>query len=141
MEGNRILFDDTMSVECILTNSILQLIESSEASEASSGLPLTNSTSLPLPVLSPKETAEETSESKPVCNGCPVFTKKGYQCNPSIETLQTYTEEELRHVKHFSIGVDGIGSIEWEEPVDLYGLDLDKLIIIEKDKGSSVIEV
>lgn len=130
-----------MSIECILPNSIVQLIEASQPSQPSQVSP----TLLPSAVLSntkpPKETAEETSEINPACDRCPILTKQGYHCSPSIDTLQKYSEEELKKVDHFSIWVDRIGMIEWEEPVDLCGLDLDKLIIIEKENGSSVIEV
>lgn len=41
----------------------------------------------------------------------------------------------------FSIWVNGIGKIEWEEPVDLCNLNLDDLVIIEKQNGRSIIEV
>lgn len=135
MENNRILFDDTVSVECILPNSVLQLLETSQPSKPSQASAVLSNTK------SPKETAEETNETNPVCDRCPILTKRGYHCSPSIDTLQKYTEEELKKVDHFSIWVDQIGMIEWEEPVDLCGLDLDKLIIIEKENGSSVIEV
>lgn len=49
-----------------------------------------------------------------------------------METLATFTEDELKQVNDFAIWVEQVGKIEWEEPVDLRGLNLDELVFIEK---------
>lgn len=112
-------------------NSILQIIETSPS--------LTSEPSQPSVE---KETVEEVTEVKPELTSIyPILTKKGYHCSPSIETLSKYVEEELKHVERFSIWVEDVGKIEWEEPVDLCGLNLDELVTIERQNGSSIIEV
>ena len=74
-------------------------------------------------------------ELGPSC--CPVLTKTGYHCRPTIECLACYTSDQLKKVEKFAIWVDNVGEIEWEEPVDLCGLNLDNLITIQQN----VIEV
>lgn len=62
----------------------------------------------------------------------PVLTKDGYTCTPSIEQLSRMTEEDLASVKEFTVSRAGYGSLTWQEPVDLRGMNLDEMIYIER---------
>ena len=62
----------------------------------------------------------------------PKLTKEGYKCIPSILELSRMTKEELKKVEGFKI-YNQYGEVEFKEPVNLLGLDLDKLVDIEKN--------
>lgn len=58
----------------------------------------------------------------------PICTKEGAYMVPSLPELRTLTEEELARVSQFTYGLTDVGELTWEEPVDVRGLDLDKLV-------------
>ena len=62
----------------------------------------------------------------------PKLTKEGYKCNPSIMELSRKTEKELRKVENFKI-FNKHGEVEFKEPVDLFGLNLDNQVTIERN--------
>ena len=62
----------------------------------------------------------------------PKLTKEGYKCIPSILELSRMTKEELKKVEGFKI-YNQYGEVEFKEPVNLLGLDLDKLVEINKN--------
>ena len=62
----------------------------------------------------------------------PKLTKEGYKCIPSTLELSRMTKEELKKVEGFKI-YNQYGEVEFKEPVNLLGLDLDKLVDIEKN--------
>lgn len=87
-------------------------------------------------------TEEEAAEAPARRNlAAPTLTKSGYEITPSLATLNAMDEEALSHVDKVSICVEGVGKVEWEEPVDLRGLDLDALVSIEKVNGCAQIEI
>lgn len=87
-------------------------------------------------------TVEEATEAPARRNlAAPTLTKPGYEITPSLATLNAMDEEALSHVDKVSICVEGVGKVEWEEPVDLRGLDLDALVSIEKVNGCAQIEI
>ena len=87
-------------------------------------------------------TVEEAAEAPARRNlAAPTLTKPGYEITPSLATLNAMDEEALSHVDKVSICVEGVGKVEWEEPVDLRGLDLDALVSIEKVNGCAHIEI
>lgn len=87
-------------------------------------------------------TVEEAAEAPARRNlAAPTLTKPGYEITPSLATLNAMDEEALSHVDKVSICVEGVGKVEWEEPVDLRGLDLDALVSIEKVNGCAQIEI
>ena len=87
-------------------------------------------------------TVEEAAEAPAWRNlAAPTLTKPGYEITPSLATLNAMDEEALSHVDKVSICVEGVGKVEWEEPVDLRGLDLDALVSIEKVNGCAQIEI
>ena len=87
-------------------------------------------------------TVEEAAEAPARRNlAAPTLTKPGYEITPSLATLNAMNEEALSHVDKVSICVEGVGKVEWEEPVDLRGLDLDALVSIEKVNGCAQIEI
>ena len=59
----------------------------------------------------------------------PLLTKAGYTIEPSLLKLSRMTEEELSAVENFIISNE-FGKIKFEEPVDLRGLNLDKIVNI-----------
>ena len=96
------------------------------------------------PIEEPKVSAAASLtpiEEPKVSTAAPLLTKPGYVISPSLAELQTMSEEELSRVEHVSICVEEVGKVEWEEPVDLRGLDLDKLVCIERVNGCSQIEI
>ena len=60
----------------------------------------------------------------------PKLTKAGYKCNPSILELSRKTEEELKKVEGFRI-YNKYGEVEFMEPINLLGLNLDEQVTIE----------
>lgn len=65
----------------------------------------------------------------------PSLSKRGYRTCPDIASLATWTERELSAVPNFAVArFDGdrlVGVIEWEDEVDLRGVDLDRVVSIE----------
>eukprot|EP00656_Telonema_subtile_P029654 TRINITY_DN32740_c0_g1_i2.p1 TRINITY_DN32740_c0_g1~~TRINITY_DN32740_c0_g1_i2.p1 ORF type:complete len:242 (+),score=27.62 TRINITY_DN32740_c0_g1_i2:121-846(+) len=49
----------------------------------------------------------------------PTLTKPGYSTSPPLEELQAMPEELLRAVPHFRVVHAGVGSLEWDHPVNL----------------------
>ena len=62
----------------------------------------------------------------------PKLTKKGYRMQPPADFLKTKVFEELREVQRFAVENE-FGSIEWETPVDLIGVDLNRAVSICPD--------
>ena len=62
----------------------------------------------------------------------PKLTKEGYKCSPSIMELSRKTAYELRNVENFRI-FNKYGEVQFKEPVNLLGLNLDNQVIIEKN--------
>ncbi|PWM74899.1 MAG: hypothetical protein DBX45_01480 [Oscillospiraceae bacterium] len=71
----------------------------------------------------------------------PILTNPKRILIPSLAELKELSEEELGHVEKVSIKEPGIGCIEWEEPVDLRGLDLDTLISFDVEDGYPSVSV
>ena len=65
-------------------------------------------------------------------NLLPKLDKPGYNCIPSISQLQNKTLEELKNVKDFII-YNKYGQVEFKEPINLIGVNLNEEIDIEKD--------
>ena len=65
-------------------------------------------------------------------NLVPILTKEGYKCSPSIMELSRKTASELRNVENFKI-FNKYGEVEFKEPVNLLGLNLDNQVIIENN--------
>ena len=62
----------------------------------------------------------------------PKLTKDGYKCSPSIMELSRKTASELRNVENFRI-FNKYGQVEFKEPVNLLGLNLDNQVTIERN--------
>ena len=62
----------------------------------------------------------------------PKLTKEGYKCVPSLVELGRKTKEELTRVKGFKI-YNKFGEVEFKEPVNLLGVNLDDEINIEQN--------
>ena len=59
----------------------------------------------------------------------PIISKSGYNINPSLAEIARYTEEEMKHVKNFSI-YNQFGRITFEDEVSLYDAKLDDIFNI-----------
>ena len=62
----------------------------------------------------------------------PKLTKEGYKCSPTIMELSRKTAYELRNVENFKI-FNKYGEVQFKEPVNLLGLNLDNQVTIEKN--------
>ena len=62
----------------------------------------------------------------------PKLSKKEYKCYPDLIKLCRMTIKELKNVKYFRI-YNKFGEVSFNEPVDLYGINLDNEIIIEQN--------
>lgn len=69
-------------------------------------------------------------------NVTPRLTKAGYSCSPPIDFLASLPAEDLAAVPNFSIERPGVGRIEWEGAVDIRGIDLDQVVVIEPKSAS-----
>lgn len=95
---------------------------------------------LPSTVLDPSRMLSLPKSADPKVGLTPRLTKPGYVCSPSMEKLAQLLDEELRSVK-FSVKVPGVAKIRWLEPVDLRGLDLDKILDIGVENDMPYVEV
>ena len=73
-------------------------------------------------------------EKKDLCplDKLPVLTKYGYYMHPNECIIARMTIEEIKNVKNFAIYNEN-GKIEFDNPVSLYGANLDRLFNIEHD--------
>ena len=62
----------------------------------------------------------------------PKLTKEGYKCTPSIMELSRKTAAELRKIEYFKV-FNKFGEVEFKEPINLLGLNLDNQVTIEKN--------
>ena len=65
-------------------------------------------------------------------NLLPKLDKSGYKCIPSISELQNTSLEELKKVNNFKI-YNKYGEVEFKEPINLLGVNLNEEIYIEND--------
>jgi hypothetical protein len=77
-----------------------------------------------------KEIIVNDNELVPI-NLVPILTKDGYKCSPSIMELSRRTASELRKVENFKI-YNKFGEVQFKEPVNLLGLNLDKQVTIDR---------
>eukprot|EP00658_Telonema_sp_P-2_P042585 TRINITY_DN3059_c0_g1_i12.p1 TRINITY_DN3059_c0_g1~~TRINITY_DN3059_c0_g1_i12.p1 ORF type:complete len:879 (-),score=153.19 TRINITY_DN3059_c0_g1_i12:520-3156(-) len=59
----------------------------------------------------------------------PSLNKSGYGCLPHVQELQALGADKLGSVAGFKLFRPGFGSLEWEQPVDLTGADLNSIEI------------
>ena len=72
----------------------------------------------------------------------PTLTLPNYSISPPLRELKTFINSELEAVPNVVIELPGVGKIEWEEPVNLRGVNLDEIINMERTKdGFSTITV
>ena len=66
----------------------------------------------------------------------PKLTGKGYSMHPTLEQMERMFErsgdEALAAVDNFSVSNEAFGRVKWLEPVDVRGLDLDKIVSFEQ---------
>ena len=62
----------------------------------------------------------------------PTLTSEGYWTSPDMSILKNLSDSELSKVENFAICRDKYGKIEWNGTTDVRGLDLDKLVRIDK---------
>eukprot|EP01036_Dinobryon_divergens_P026710 gene26710-35389_t len=62
----------------------------------------------------------------------PSLTLEGYWTSPDMSILKNLSDSELSKVDNFTICRDKYGKIEWHDTTDMRGLDLDKLVRIDK---------
>ena len=62
----------------------------------------------------------------------PKLTKEGYNCIPTIIELSRKTKDELKKIEGFKI-YNKYGEVEFLEPIDLLGIDLDEQVTIEQN--------
>jgi len=65
-------------------------------------------------------------------NLAPKLDKQGYKCVPSISELKNKTFEELKNINNFKIH-NKYGEVEFKEPINLIGVNLNDEVIIEKN--------
>lgn len=58
----------------------------------------------------------------------PILTKPGYYTIPDIRELAEMDAASLRAIQNFVVGCEGVGSVEFIDPTDVRGLDLDKIV-------------
>eukprot|EP00656_Telonema_subtile_P018184 TRINITY_DN197_c0_g1_i2.p1 TRINITY_DN197_c0_g1~~TRINITY_DN197_c0_g1_i2.p1 ORF type:complete len:390 (+),score=58.93 TRINITY_DN197_c0_g1_i2:78-1247(+) len=63
----------------------------------------------------------------------PTLTRPGYHCAPLLIEIRQMSQAQMKTVDHFQVKREGVGELQWEEPVDLMCADLDA-IQIEQSK-------
>jgi len=66
----------------------------------------------------------------------PKLTKFGYTVHPSLAELETMSEADLAAVSGFRIERPEYGSVAWDGAVDVRGVDLDSVVVIESKNVS-----
>ena len=132
-----LLLEPTIPLNQILSEgALLQVITQSPLPEVDE-IPISESNTMNSE--SDKDSSSTTKEldlpSKPQSSLLPIFTNPKRILNPSLEELKELSETELSRVEHVSITEPGIGRVEWEEPVDLRGLNLDDLVTFDTEDG------
>lgn len=61
----------------------------------------------------------------------PTMETTDYYSNPTLDDLQTTSAEDLKAVFPFEIGVKGVGTVTFKQPVDLTGVDLSRAVRIK----------
>ena len=80
--------------------------------------------------------SDEAAGTPKRVNVAPRLTKAGYTCTPPIDVLSTMSAEDLAAVPNFAVERPGVGKIEWEGAVDIRGIDLDSVVVIEAKSAS-----
>ena len=79
-------------------------------------------------VTSAKKKTKKKSELAPV-EKLPILTNTEYKINPDLKAISRMTLEELEQIDNFSISNKN-GKIEFEETIDLTGVNLDQIVNI-----------
>ncbi|KAL7549274.1 hypothetical protein ACHAWF_012551 [Thalassiosira exigua] len=66
----------------------------------------------------------------------PRLTKPGYNVCPSISELESMSEADLAAVTGFKVERPGYGSVAWDGAVDVRGVDIDSVVVIERKNVS-----
>ena len=61
----------------------------------------------------------------------PKLTLAGYVVSPTLEEMKSMTENDLSAVSGFTAARGSVGSVRWDDSVDVRGIDLDDIISIE----------
>lgn len=80
---------------------------------------------------SPDGTNVVASPVHTVSHYVPKLTKTGYNVYPPISELETMSEADLAAVADFKVERPGYGSVAWDGSVDVRGVDLDSVVVIE----------
>ncbi|EED91206.1 hypothetical protein THAPSDRAFT_262891, partial [Thalassiosira pseudonana CCMP1335] len=80
---------------------------------------------------SPDGTNVVASPVHTVSHSVPKLTKTGYNVYPPISELETMSEADLAAVADFKVERPGYGSVAWDGSVDVRGVDLDSVVVIE----------
>ncbi|KAI9304746.1 nucleoporin autopeptidase-domain-containing protein [Cunninghamella echinulata] len=57
-----------------------------------------------------------------------VASQHGYYCSPTLDVLKAMTKDELEKVDKFIVGRRGYGEVQFNQPVDLTGLNLNEIM-------------
>ena len=131
MFQNRLLLDSEACIQHICSSdSLLKVVTQS---------PLKNAdTPAETPAETPAMVELTPSRSASIW---PILTKPHYELTPSLNELSLMSESALHAVKNVKISMKAVGSIEWEEPVDLCGLNLDMLVTFIIEDGYPSVSV
>lgn len=78
------------------------------------------------------EKISKNKEKKTKNELIPNLSKSGYNCIPSLTELSQLDSEKLKKVENLKI-YNEFGEVEFKEPVNLIGLNLDEEVVIKKD--------
>ena len=134
---NKVLFQKNINEFNNLTNNVIQINDNEKSEIMNNKSEKANNSQKNIDIPTQKEKNEEKNNNNKNNELVPIelipkLTKEGYKCIPSILELSRMTKEELKKVEGFKI-YNQYGEVEFKEPVNLLGLDLDKLVDIEKN--------
>lgn len=69
----------------------------------------------------------------------PVLTRPHYYTIPALSELQQLSRSQLRAVPQFTVVHDRYGSIEWEGETDVTDLNLDEIVVFEKNQTTGAV--
>jgi Nucleoporin autopeptidase len=62
----------------------------------------------------------------------PRLTREYYYTIPPLNQLQQLSDAELARVEQFVVGRHLVGTVEFTEPTDVRGLDLDRIVFFKR---------
>eukprot|EP01035_Chromulina_nebulosa_P029556 gene29556-39182_t len=107
-------------------------VKDDDNTDITAGLPARNALTRTMMRATPFRVSTVPAAEDSVTANPPSLTLEGYWTSPDMSILKNLSDSELSKVANFAICRNNYGKIEWDGITDVRGLDLDKLVRIDK---------